>query len=100
MKFFLENGQLEGKIMCPNKKCGAKLGNYDWAGVCCSCKEWVVPVRALVSVLRCVLTGRVGFLYPSVQGRRDRVVGLFGLVGSAGCIFRLYLPLGAFGFCP
>jgi len=43
MEFFLEDGQLAGKILCPNKKCGAKLGNYDWAGVCCSCKEWVVP---------------------------------------------------------
>ncbi|KAN0130133.1 hypothetical protein V8E53_012078 [Lactarius tabidus] len=43
MDFFLEDGQLAGKIICPNKKCGAKLGNYDWAGVCCSCKEWVVP---------------------------------------------------------
>ncbi|KAI0052194.1 hypothetical protein FA95DRAFT_1553891 [Auriscalpium vulgare] len=43
MEFFLEDGQLAGKIICPNKKCGAKLGNYDWAGVCCSCKEWVVP---------------------------------------------------------
>ncbi|KAH9006396.1 hypothetical protein EDB86DRAFT_2794439 [Lactarius hatsudake] len=43
MEFFLEDGQLAGKIICPNKKCGVKLGNYDWAGVCCSCKEWVVP---------------------------------------------------------
>ena len=45
MEPFLEQGHMAGKIMCPNKKCGAKLGNYDWAGVCCSCKEWVVPVR-------------------------------------------------------
>ncbi|EJD00661.1 uncharacterized protein FOMMEDRAFT_22408 [Fomitiporia mediterranea MF3/22] len=43
MEPFLENGELGGKIVCPNKKCGAKLGNYDWAGVCCSCKEWVTP---------------------------------------------------------
>ena len=49
MEFFLEDGQLAGKIICPNKKCGAKLGNYDWAGVCCSCKEWVVPVRLVAS---------------------------------------------------
>ena len=45
MEPFLEQGHMAGKITCPNKKCGAKLGNYDWAGVCCSCKEWVVPVR-------------------------------------------------------
>jgi dual specificity phosphatase 12 len=44
MEFFLQDGQLSGKIICPNKKCSAKLGNYDWAGVCCNCKEWVVPV--------------------------------------------------------
>ncbi|KAI0764561.1 hypothetical protein BD413DRAFT_673337 [Trametes elegans] len=43
MEPFLEQGNMAGKITCPNKKCGAKLGNYDWAGVCCSCKEWVVP---------------------------------------------------------
>ncbi|KAF8960298.1 hypothetical protein BDZ97DRAFT_2037868 [Flammula alnicola] len=43
MEHFLSSGQLAGKITCPNKKCGAKLGNYDWAGVCCGCKEWVTP---------------------------------------------------------
>ncbi|KAI5118504.1 hypothetical protein M0805_004004 [Coniferiporia weirii] len=43
MEPFLEAGELAGKIICPNKKCNAKLGNYDWAGVCCSCKEWVTP---------------------------------------------------------
>ncbi|KAH7926164.1 hypothetical protein BV22DRAFT_1033180 [Leucogyrophana mollusca] len=43
MEPVLESGQLAGKILCPNKKCNAKLGNYDWAGVCCSCKEWVTP---------------------------------------------------------
>ncbi|KAH0826671.1 hypothetical protein J3R83DRAFT_5059 [Lanmaoa asiatica] len=39
----LASGELAGKIVCPNKKCGAKIGNYDWAGVCCGCKEWVTP---------------------------------------------------------
>jgi len=43
MEPFLGDGELAGKIVCPNKKCGAKLGNYDWAGVRCSCKAWVVP---------------------------------------------------------
>jgi len=50
MQPFLGGGETAGKIVCPNKKCGAKLGNYDWAGVRCSCKAWVVPVR---TVLRC-----------------------------------------------
>ena len=48
MEPFLEQGHMAGKIICPNKKCGAKLGNYDWAGVCCSCKEWVVPVSTQI----------------------------------------------------
>ncbi|KAF8186844.1 hypothetical protein K438DRAFT_1595981 [Mycena galopus ATCC 62051] len=43
MEPFLESGQIAGKIVCPNKKCNAKLGNYDWAGMCCGCKEWVTP---------------------------------------------------------
>ncbi|KAJ8596152.1 hypothetical protein M405DRAFT_805862 [Rhizopogon salebrosus TDB-379] len=41
MEPFLQSGHLAGKINCP--KCNAKLGNYDWAGVCCSCREWVTP---------------------------------------------------------
>jgi len=32
MSPFLETGALAGKIVCPGKKCGAKLGNFDWAG--------------------------------------------------------------------
>ncbi|KIY48793.1 hypothetical protein FISHEDRAFT_65614 [Fistulina hepatica ATCC 64428] len=43
MEPMLESGELSGKIICPNKKCGVKLGNFDWAGVRCGCKEWVVP---------------------------------------------------------
>ena len=48
MEPFLKGGQLAGKITCPNKKCAAKLGNYDWAGVCCGCKQWVTPVRCMI----------------------------------------------------
>ncbi|KAL1742289.1 hypothetical protein HDZ31DRAFT_43583 [Schizophyllum fasciatum] len=43
MDHFLENGEVAGKITCPNPKCRAKLGNFDWAGVQCGCKEWVTP---------------------------------------------------------
>ena len=32
MSSTLETGVLAGKITCPNLKCGAKLGNFDWAG--------------------------------------------------------------------
>ncbi|KAF8184044.1 hypothetical protein K438DRAFT_1838146 [Mycena galopus ATCC 62051] len=33
MELFLESGQINRKIVCANKKCSAKLGNYDWAGM-------------------------------------------------------------------
>jgi hypothetical protein len=32
MSGFLDSGVLAGKIICPNSKCAAKLGNFDWAG--------------------------------------------------------------------
>jgi len=43
----IDQGNVSGKINCPNKKCNAKLGNYDWAGVACSCQEWVTPAFCL-----------------------------------------------------
>jgi hypothetical protein len=70
MEFFLQDGQLAGKIICPNKKCGAKLGNYDWAGVCCNCKEWVVPVRLTIAATHSKLTRLPhykGLLHSSIQ---------------------------------
>jgi len=39
----LKEGQVAGKILCPNRKCKAKLGNYDWVGLRCGCGDWVVP---------------------------------------------------------
>ena len=56
MEHFLSEGQLVGKIVCPNKKCSAKLGNYDWAGVCCGCNEWVTPVRCCHFILSSIFT--------------------------------------------
>ncbi|BGP40421.1 tyrosine protein phosphatase yvh1 [Rhodotorula kratochvilovae] len=47
MSTILETGVLAGKIVCPNKRCGAKLGNFDWAGSQCSCGAWVCPGFAL-----------------------------------------------------
>ncbi|ORX40074.1 hypothetical protein BD324DRAFT_616140 [Kockovaella imperatae] len=43
MEPILQKGDISGKIVCPNEKCGVKLGNFDWAGVQCGCKEWVTP---------------------------------------------------------
>ena len=79
MEPMLANGELAGKIVCPNKKCGAKIGNYDWAGVCCGCKEWVTPVRQDASVpsppFSCMLTTAfAGLLYSPLKSGRDRRV--------------------------
>ncbi|KZW02037.1 dual specificity protein phosphatase 12 [Exidia glandulosa HHB12029] len=43
MRSFLDEGLVEGKIICPNPKCSSKLGSYAWAGVKCACGEWVTP---------------------------------------------------------
>ncbi|KAI9632039.1 uncharacterized protein MKK02DRAFT_21395 [Dioszegia hungarica] len=43
MEPVLRTGNISGKLICPNEKCGAKIGNFDWAGVQCGCKEWVTP---------------------------------------------------------
>lgn len=33
----------EGKILCLNEKCRAKLGSWSWSGFNCSCGTWVAP---------------------------------------------------------
>lgn len=43
----LEQGKLEGRLECPNKKCGQSVGRYAWQGMKCSCGEWVVPGMTL-----------------------------------------------------
>ena len=73
MEHFLSSGQLGGKITCPNKKCGTKLGNYDWAGMCCGCSHWVTPVRSREpSVYFLKLSSlRQGVLHQPIKGRRN-----------------------------
>jgi dual specificity phosphatase 12 len=51
MEPILKNGDIGGKIICPNEKCGAKIGNFDWAGVQCGCKEWVTPVSVSTGLM-------------------------------------------------
>ncbi len=77
MEPMLAAGELQGKIICPNDKCGAKIGSYDWAGVQCGCKEWVVPVSLLRPLKRVPNrispSGKSGLLYLSKQGGRGLV---------------------------
>ncbi|WWC62551.1 uncharacterized protein I303_105147 [Kwoniella dejecticola CBS 10117] len=43
MEPVLQKGEIAGKLICPNEKCGVKIGNFDWAGVQCGCRQWVTP---------------------------------------------------------
>ena len=61
----LEQGKLDGRLECPNAKCGANVGKYAWQGMRCSCGEWVVPG---ISIAR----GRVDEV---VMRRRSREEG-------------------------
>ncbi|KFH40767.1 Tyrosine-protein phosphatase-like protein [Hapsidospora chrysogenum ATCC 11550] len=43
MRRELEKGTLNGRLLCPNPRCGAAVGRYDWKGFKCSCGGWVTP---------------------------------------------------------
>ena len=47
MRPILEEGELDGRLICPNTKCGASIGRYAWQGFKCSCGEWVAPAFSL-----------------------------------------------------
>ncbi|KAK3385630.1 protein-tyrosine phosphatase-like protein [Podospora didyma] len=47
MRPTLEEGVLEGRLMCPQAKCGASIGRYAWQGFKCSCGDWVAPAFSL-----------------------------------------------------
>ncbi|KAH8882354.1 dual specificity protein phosphatase 12 [Thozetella sp. PMI_491] len=47
MRPTLEQGTLDGRLACPNTKCGASIGRYSWKGFKCGCDEWVCPAFSL-----------------------------------------------------
>lgn len=47
MKSNLEGGQLQGRLSCPNPKCGANVGKFAWQGMRCNCGRWITPAFAL-----------------------------------------------------
>ena len=50
MKPVLAEGQLDGRLSCPNAKCGANIGKFAWQGMRCSCSGWVTPGFAITRV--------------------------------------------------
>ena len=47
MRPVLEQGELDGRLVCPNQKCASSIGRYAWPGFKCSCREWVCPAFSL-----------------------------------------------------
>ncbi|RMD43097.1 hypothetical protein DV735_g2002, partial [Chaetothyriales sp. CBS 134920] len=47
MRESLSEGQLEGRLACPNKKCRQNVGKFAWQGLKCSCGKWITPAFAL-----------------------------------------------------
>lgn len=49
MRPVLEEGALEGRLVCPNTRCNAQVGRYSWQGFKCTCRAWVCPAFSLQS---------------------------------------------------
>lgn len=47
MRPTLEEGELDGRLTCPNARCGSNIGRYAWQGFKCSCGEWVCPAISM-----------------------------------------------------
>ncbi|EAQ87099.1 hypothetical protein CHGG_03718 [Chaetomium globosum CBS 148.51] len=61
MRPILDEGALDGRLICPNAKCSASIGRYAWQGFKCSCGEWVAPAFSLQnSKVDKVVKGRQG----------------------------------------
>lgn len=43
MKSTLSEGAMDGRLICPNERCGANIGKFAWQGLRCSCGGWVTP---------------------------------------------------------
>ncbi|KAL3637133.1 hypothetical protein CASFOL_019432 [Castilleja foliolosa] len=41
----VDEGGLEGKLLCAH--CEARLGNFNWSGIQCSCGSWITPAFQL-----------------------------------------------------
>ncbi|ETN40250.1 uncharacterized protein HMPREF1541_04526 [Cyphellophora europaea CBS 101466] len=81
MRETLAEGQLDGRLSCPTKTCGANVGKFAWQGLRCSCGGWVTPGfgvgRARVDEVEVNASG------PGRTDGQQRGVGT-GRVGGAG----------------
>ncbi|PHH60702.1 hypothetical protein CDD81_1320 [Ophiocordyceps australis] len=77
MRAELEKGQLKGRLACPNQRCGAAVGRYDWKGIRCACGAWITPglslQRAKVDVSNSNASTRPDGLGPSQDDEATRM---------------------------
>lgn len=67
MRGNLADSQLDGRLSCPNQRCGANVGKFAWQGLRCSCGAWVTPGFALAR-------GRVDEVAVLDQGKQGAAV--------------------------
>lgn len=48
MREVLSEGKMDGRLTCPNSKCGVNIGKFAWSGLRCSCGGWVTPGFGLI----------------------------------------------------
>lgn len=77
MRPILEEGVLDGRLICPNTKCGASIGRYAWQGFKCSCGEWVAPAFSLQSSkVDKLVTSKKGSNGPAAIADRMAALGI------------------------
>jgi dual specificity phosphatase 12 len=72
MRPTLEVGELDGRLACPNEKCGAIIGRYSWKGFKCSCTGWVTPAFSVLKskVDELAIRSAAGNVDPTALGIR------------------------------
>ena len=68
-------GLVEGRLACPNKQCGARVGNLKWAGIQCSCPCLSKCCRCCVHHVVCLTFVPTGgsWVTPGCQILKSRV---------------------------
>lgn len=76
MRGELEKGSLNGRLLCPNQRCGAAVGRYDWKGFKCSCAAWVTPAFSLQRARVDDVVARQAPATPGGEAARQQTLGI------------------------
>lgn len=69
----VEEGHLQGKLCCP--QCTSRWGNYNWAGLQCSCGCWVTPAFQ-------INVSRIDCMPPPALPESAKTIGAGATVGA------------------